>query len=267
MENNDNKEINLVFEDNEDKKVQLFGEYVYDTNNNMKKFIEVNKGKIEYIIDGEKKDLSDISYSFKSLGVHNIKLILKDPKIIVNGMFDCCISLKSVEGLENIDISGQESLANLFNSCENLEKISDITKWDTKSIKNFSSIFFGCQKLSFIPNISEWNTSKATRIDCLFSECLNLKEIPDISKWDTSSVNDFSDLFSGCSSINEIPDISKWNTSKAVKFGAMFQNCSSLSSLPNLNEWNISNLKESNVLMFYNCSNLDKKFIPSWFKE
>ena len=81
------KEINLIYINNIEQNVNIFG----------KSFVYINKNKIELIINNKKNDLV-YSYNLKK-GENNIKMIIKNKINNLSHMFDGCKNLINIDEL------------------------------------------------------------------------------------------------------------------------------------------------------------------------
>lgn len=93
----------------------------------------------------------------------------------VAGLFQRMTSLKTIVGLEYLDVSHSVNMQETFAGCENLEELN-LTSWDTHRVQDMSRMFAGCKKL----------------------QRLNLHS------FDVSCVKDFKDMFQGCESLQEV---------------------------------------------------------------
>ena len=79
----------------------------------------------------------------------------------ISGMFEGCVKLKSIEGLESLDVSNVTTMRRLFDSCQELREV----------------------------NLSGWDTSAATDMNGMFQFCDSLRSL-DLSSFDTRNVVD-----------------------------------------------------------------------------
>ena len=219
------KEINLIYESENEEIQNIFG----------KSFVETNKNNIKLSINGEKTDLID-KYKLKK-GYNNIKL-------------------KIINKITNI--------SNMFCECKTLKNINDLKYLNTEDCNDFSNTFKGCMSLSDIKSLEKWNVSKGNNFRCMFSECPLLCDIRQLEKWDVSNGNNFLGMFSGCTSLSDIKPLEKWNVSEGNNFSFMFCGCSKLSDVTPLENWNIKKGNNFNF-MFSKCNSLlNKKSLEKW---
>ena len=179
-----NENIDNFANNNENKKIRLFG----------KEFVSNNKNKCFLIINNKKSELVEYYYL-------NNKEKINDKLVI-----------KYIEKEKLTDMSY------MFSGCKNLLSISNALKWDISEVNNISYLFSYCESLKYLPDIlSYWDTSNLTNMNNIFSNCLSLNSIPDISGWKTSKIIKMKDIFFNCKSLKSIPNISNWNLSN-IKF-------------------------------------------------
>jgi len=190
---NDN-EIKLIYNNNGENKIKIFGS----------SFIKNNKDKCKIIIDGKESELQEY---------------------IPNNNSDFIeIRLKGIKNIKDISY--------MFSGCSSLSNLSDFSKWNTTNITKMKRVFYDSASLTDLPDISKWDTSNVVNMHGMFHGCSSLISLPDISKWDTSKVKDMSCLFYGCSSLTYLPDISNWDISNIEENDCMFDGCKKLSSIP-----------------------------------
>ena len=241
-------EIKMKYKIGKDKKIRIFGDL----------FVENNINKCKIIYKGKEEELK--SY-IEIEDINNNELFeikLKGMKNItdIDGLFDECISLINIEGLEYLDTKNITSMFGLFSKCTSLLSLPDISKWDTSKIIDMEGMFNHCEMLISLPNISKWNTSQVTNMACLFQSCYKLLSLPDISKWNTSKVTNMQDMFDYCEVLGSLPDISKWNFSKVTNMRLLFQCCYKLLSLPDISKWDTSKVTNMEGLFNY-CKELE----------
>ena len=168
-----------------------------------------------------------------------------DKETSLYGLFSKMTSLKTIEGLSNLDTSKVTDMDSMFRDCSSLETL-DVSGFDTSRVTNMSGMFYGCNALTTLDvsqfdtskvtymgsmfhgcssletlDVSGFNTSNVERMDGMFYECQKLQNI-DVSKFDTGKVKSMDFMFSGCKSITYL-DVSNFDTSKVTDMRAMFQ--------------------------------------------
>ena len=207
---NKNEEIEMKYipKENNNEKVQIFGQdFIY--NNEYKCKIIYNNKEYEltkYFNDINNNYKNQEPFIFKLKGINNIT--------DMSYMFDKCSTLSSIPDISQWNTSNVSNMSFMFNECISLLSIPDISNWNTSNVNSMSYMFNNCKLLSSLPDISNWNTSNVNNMDYMFNYCVSISTFPDISKWDTSNVISLRNIFSNCSPTSSLPDLSKWDTSK-----------------------------------------------------
>ena len=188
------------------------------------------------------------------------------------GLFQNMSSLKTIEGLNNLDTSNAITMAYMFDGCSSLTKLDlssfntsrvddmlgifyncksleelDVSSFNTRNVINMSLMFAGCSSLTSL-DVSGFNTEKVTCMSCMFVECKSLSEL-DVSNFNTSKVTDMSLMFSLCKSLKYL-DVSKFDTINVTNMFCMFQSVQ-------CEELDVSNFNTSNVInMSYMFGNM-----------
>lgn len=124
---------------------------------------------------------------------------MKFAKGIVGGvqtsyMFSNCKNLKTLSGIEKLDMSNVEAASYMFYECSSLTSL-DLSGWNTSSLNNIVSFLSGCSSLTSL-NISNLNVSNVEDMALAFSNCSSLTSL-DLTGWSTSKVKKFDSMFSG----------------------------------------------------------------------
>ena len=129
------KEDNKESEDNNEKKIRIFGQdFVY---NNIYK-CKIIYNNEEYELD---EYINNIDEDYNNKDEFTLKL----------------------RGINNVT-----DMSSMFEGCESLSSLPDISNWNTSNVTDISYMFEGCESLSSLPDISNWNTSNVTDISiCL----------------------------------------------------------------------------------------------------
>ena len=173
-----------------------------------------------------------------------------DKETSLNGLFSEITSLKTIEGLSNLDTSKVTDMGSMFRDCSSLETL-DVSGFDTSNVINMSSMFYGCKKLQNI-DLSKFDTNKVTDMGSMFRFCSSLETL-DVSGFDTSNVKNMSEMFYGCEKLKNI-DVSKFDTSKVTDMGSMFNRCISLETL-DVSGFDTSNVRDMSY-MFSRCESI-----------
>ncbi len=84
-------------------------------------------------------------------------------------------NLRTITGLEHIDMSQVSTISYMFGTCHKLKKLN-LSQWDLINTTHMSNIFFNSPQITFL-DLSSWNTSKAL-IGCkTFHSCKSIDTI------------------------------------------------------------------------------------------
>ena len=116
---------------------------IFNQNENNKKEIKDNvnvyiENKRINIINEENK--WKIDYKFEKEGKYNLKIIINNNITDMNGMFENCSSIYSID-LSNFDTSKVNNMEGMFNKCHKLKEIKGINKFNTNQVSNMQGMF------------------------------------------------------------------------------------------------------------------------------
>ena len=202
-----------------------------------------------------------------ALGREGIKSVTFTGSAKITGdaleMFDDFTSLESLDA-SGLDVSGVTSMQGMFNQCEKLVSLDGLSGWDVSNVTDMRFLFRGCKSLTSLAPLAGWDTSSVTDMNSLFCECKALASADGIADWDTSSVTDMQLLFQYCESLSSVEALSGWDTSKVADMNHMFHGCKALVSLDALTGWDVSmvgNMERA----FDGCTSLtDADGISGW---
>ncbi len=178
-----------------------------------------------------------------------------DKETSLYGLFSKMASLKTIEGLSNLDTSKVTGMGSMFRDCSSLETL-DVSGFDTSRVTDMDGMFYGCNSLTTL-DVSHFDTSKVTCMDSMFHGCNSLETL-DVSGFNTSNVESMDGMFYECRKLQNI-DVSKFDTGKVKSMDFMFSGCKSITYL------DVSNFDTSKVTdmraMFQGiqCEELDLK--------
>ena len=178
-----------------------------------------------------------------------------DKETSLYGLFSKMASLKTIEGLSNLDTSKVTDMDSMFRDCSSLETL-DVSGFDTSRVTDMDGMFYGCNSLTTL-DVSHFDTSKVTRMGSMFHGCSSLETL-DVSGFNTSNVESMDGMFYECRKLQNI-DVSKFDTGKVKSMDFMFSGCKSITYL------DVSNFDTSKVTdmraMFQGiqCEELDLK--------
>ena len=185
-------------------------------------------------------DLSNLTFNQNITGIY--------------GMFNGCVNLEKVIGLEKIPTSKVTNTSNLFNNCNNLKNINGTENWDLSKSTINGLMLYNCSSLEQI-DVSNWNMPNAKGSDGIFQSCAKLKTIIGIETLVDNRWYSITSLFRDCKSLPN-QDLSRWDTSNVSTSAVTFQGCESMTEI-DISNWNISNITNISG-MFLNCYNLEK---------
>ena len=75
-------------------------------------------------------------------------------------MFDGCINLGKIEGLENFNTINVKYINEMFNNCKSLKSLN-LSNFKTNNVTNMNNMFNNCKSLKSL-NLSNFKTSNIT---------------------------------------------------------------------------------------------------------
>ena len=118
--------------------------------------------------------------------------------IDLSNLFKSCTDMVSAEIVSNGERYLVSNSAYMFYDCTFLKTITGLNLLDIRNVRDMSYMFSHCYNLSSLPDINKWNTSNVTNMDYVFNQCTSLVSLPDISNWNTSNVINMSHMFNRC---------------------------------------------------------------------
>lgn len=171
------------------------------------------------------------------ISVEGLEHLATQNSTAFHGMFFNCESLQTID-LSSFDTSNSVEFSRMFSGCSSLENI-DVSQFDTSKALYFNEMFAYCRKITEL-NVSHFNTSKAITFEAMFNGCKSLLAL-DVTNFDTSNCTNFSQMFAGLSKVDNL-DLTNFNTVKAENMSFMFQNLSAVTTL------DLSNFKTDKVI-------------------
>lgn len=176
-------------------------------------------------------------------------------------LFSNYTNCTSITGLENLDTSSVESMANMFEDCSSLASL-EVEKLSTGAATSMKGMFKNCNNLTAL-NLSKLKTIRVTNMSEMFAGCSKLASL-DVKDFRTINVKNMSEMFRGCSSLTSI-DIGRFDTSNVENFANMFNGCSGLTCI---RLENFTTTKANSVEgMFDGCSILNTLVLGKNFKK
>lgn len=162
------------------------------------------------------------------------------------GWFNSCSSLKTVEGLANLNTEAVTDMNRMFSYCPSLKSL-DLSTFNTANVTDMSGMFFSCDSLTSL-NVSGFNTSKVTKMDNMFNSCLQLPAL-DVSSFNTGNVTSMDNMFSNCRKLKTL-DLKNFDTRKVTSMDYLFNYCQELTSL-DVSGFNTENVTSMDYMFAY----------------
>ena len=240
--------------------VSIFGRNLEENGTD---FVKENKEKIKILIDNEEKAL-EYEYKLKK-GYHIVTIKINSDEILnLAYMFCGCTSLKSIEGLKNLDTKNIKNFSKMLFGCESLSDINALKNWNVSNGTNFEGMFAECNSLKDIKALENWNFSNGNIFSKMFYNCKSLSDIKALHNWNVSNGNNFSNMFGYCTSLLNVNALESWNVSNGNNFSNMFYNCKSLSDIKGLQNWNVSNANHFEGMFSFCLSLLNLNALENW---
>lgn len=166
-------------------------------------------------------------------------------------MFYGFSNLTSIEGLENIDFSTNQSMWSMFKGCSSLTSV-DLSSIQGTNVTSVKEMFEGCSNLARV-NLSTIHASYLTDLNGMFKNCTNLSSITGLSTFMSypSAPTDMGYMFSGCEKLTELVFGNECNTQSVTTMRYMFYNCKKLETL-DIRSFSSHSLTDISY-MFYNA--------------
>lgn len=160
--------------------------------------------------------------------------------------FSSCSSLKTVEGLANLNTEAVTDMNSMFYYCTSLKSL-DLSTFNTANVTDMSGMFFSCDSLTSL-NVSGFNTSKVTKMDNMFNTCQQLPAL-DVSSFNTENVTSMDRMFTYCKKLKTL-DLKNFDTRKVTSMDYLFNYCQELTSL-DVSGFNTENVKSMDYMFGY----------------
>lgn len=128
--------------------------------------------------------------------------------------FGNCVNLVLTGVTDVIKLTNTNSLNGTFNGCTSLTTINKINNWDVSGIIDMNGMFFGAT--SFNQSLSGWNVSNVTGMEAMFANASTFNQ--PLSVWDVSSVTNMGGMFYGATLFNQ--PLGNWDVSSVDNFYA-----------------------------------------------
>lgn len=149
-------------------------------------------------------------------------------------------SLTSIEGIENLDVSGTRNITSMFESCTKL-KVLDLSNFSTPNLNIMNRVFYGCYSLTTIYASDNFKIGKQEGTD-VFTGCDKLKGEIEFqkSKTDMSYANYKTGYFTKIVGKNGNDIVGAAGTPLTIQTPIVLDDNKDLSIIENCNASNIS---------------------------
>jgi len=154
--------------------------------------------------------------------------------------FASCYNLDLSSVSDTLNLTGVTALNGLFDSCTSLTTVNNINSWDTSAVTTMDAMFTNCslfnQSLSF-------NTSAVTSMGEMFTYCSVFNQP---LSFNTSAVEFMNRMFREATAFNQ--NISSWNTGAVTDMSQMFRDAPAFNQ--NIGTWNVENVQDFSWFMY-----------------
>ena len=157
----------------------------------------------------------------------------------INSMFYNCTELTDISGLAKLGQGGLlRDMNGTFNGCSSLTSLDGLQNWTghLDSLDSMSSTFDGCTSLKDISALAEWKTPNLTNLCQTFNSC-PISDLSAFTDWDVSKVSGFSGTFTNNEMLISLHGLENWNTQSATGYSQMFENCTKLVDVNAMKNW------------------------------
>ena len=95
----------------------------------------------------------------------------------MEGMFEYKGNLKTIKGIEDLDVSNVTDMSYMFAYCYSLETI-DLSKWKPEELSDVRCMFEECVNLKSIGNVDHWKEYTIVNMSFMFKNCDKLQKYP-----------------------------------------------------------------------------------------
>ena len=182
----------------------------------------------------------------------------KDSPKSLKNWFKDFTSLKTIEGLENLNTKKVTDMSYMFYGCSNLESL-DVSHFNAEQVTTMYNMFAGCSSLSDL-TFSGLQSKVLENTASMFYGCSKLTSL-ELYDMQTSNVTDMSSMFAGCSSLTKIAFGYGFDVAKVTTMKQMFEDCSALETFDRWNPFKADNATDLSY-MFSGCKKLN-----TWLSE
>lgn len=173
------------------------------------------------------------------------------------GLFHDFDVLRTISGLEHLDMSDVTDMSYMFYRCQFLRSV-DIGHFNTKNVVDMSNMFYWCGIQSI--DLSSLDLGNVVSMAGMFETCRSLRSV-NLSGLVAPKLTNVRGMFSG-SGLKEI-NLKGFEASNITNMGSMFSHCESLVYL------DLNDLQTPNVTslwgMFYYCTQLTSVRVDNFY--
>ena len=136
--------------------------------------------QIEHLERNDDIEHRFLSYTFKKIGMHEVKIIFKRTPTNLKKLFYLCSDLIKIQFSDTFDTSKVQTMAYMFAECTSLKSL-DISSFDTSRVADYMQMFQSCSELTSL-DLSNFNTINAVSFFCTFDSMTKLEYL-DISSF------------------------------------------------------------------------------------
>ena len=170
-----------------------------------------------------------------------------------SGFFKDFKNVKTIEGIENLNLSAVEDMSELFSGCENLESIT-ITP-DISHVRDMDRIFYNCKNLVDVDLGVNVNLGNVETLESAFENCekLTTRGLIIRSTVPLNHIRSFKNAFKNCKLLTSF-GVNAGSADTLVDLEGVFAGCESLVNV-NAQSMNLTNVTTTKD-MFSGCKNL-----------
>ena len=172
-------------------------------------------------------------------------------------------TLKSIEGVENWDLSNVRNISYMFkgeigSSATPIQyDLTPMKDWDMSKVTRAVGVFRYCVGGDFTP-IKDWDLSSVTVMKEIFAQ--SSADFSVLDGWDVSGVTDLSYAFYKASGTYNLPH---WNTANVTNMTGIFQEVADSAGMAGLASWDTSGVTTMSYA-FYGTPATDWSFVSGW---
>ncbi len=152
------------------------------------------------------KEVVGFIHDSKSAWADKANRVVIDPSVAswplesANGLFRDLKKVRSIEGMQHINLQNVTNMSYMFSDCNSLTSV-DLSAFNTENVTDMGGMFTGCKSLTSL-NLASFSATgeKHPDLSGMFNDCSNLKTIYSHSfLWEAGCEG--SGMFIGCNSL------------------------------------------------------------------